>query len=146
MLHGISTALNHFKKEFPELKWSTANDWKNAVIKQKKINASRGQEPAQVTELVGKNRGRSSTFPEDITKHLMEYTRVIRESGGAVNTAIVIASGMGMVKQRDPSLLECNGGYVILKKSWAKYLLSTLNFAKRKVTTKCKVDVETLNS
>ena len=26
MLHGTSAALNHFKKEFPELKWSTAND------------------------------------------------------------------------------------------------------------------------
>ena len=43
MLHGTSAALHHFKKEFPELKWSTANDWKNAVIKQKMIEASREQ-------------------------------------------------------------------------------------------------------
>ena len=26
MLHGTSAALRRFKKEFPELKWSTAND------------------------------------------------------------------------------------------------------------------------
>ena len=90
---------------------------------------------------MSKNRGRPPTLPEDITKDLMEYIRAIRESGGVVNTAIVIAAGMGMVKRRDPSLLECNGGYVTLKKSWAKYLLSKLNYVKRKATTKCKVDV-----
>ena len=101
MLHGTSAALRHFKKEFPELKWSTANDWKNAVINQKKIGASREKEPAEVTELESKNRGRPSTLPEDITKDLIEYVRAIRESGGVVNTAIVIAAGMGMVKRRD---------------------------------------------
>ena len=42
VLHGTSAALRHFKTEFPELKWYTANYWKNAVIKQKKIEASRG--------------------------------------------------------------------------------------------------------
>ena len=146
MLHGTSAALRHFKKEFPELKWSTTNDWKNAIIKQKKIKASWGQEPAEVAEFVGKNRGRPSTLPEDITKDLIEYIRAICESGGVVNTAIVIAAGMGMVKRRDPTLLECNGGYVTLKKSWAKYLLCKLNFVKRKAITKCKVDVKTLNS
>ena len=69
---------------------------------------------------MGKNRGRPSTLPKDIITDLMEYFRVIHESRGVVNTAIVIAAGKGMVKQRDPSLLECNGGHVTLKKSWAK--------------------------
>ena len=57
MLHGTSSALCDFKTKFPELKWSTANDWKNAVInyKQKKIETSRGQEPAEIAKLVGKN-------------------------------------------------------------------------------------------
>ena len=142
MLHGTSAALHHFKTEFPELKWSTANNWKNAVIKQKKIEASQGLEPAKVAELMGKNRDRPPTLPEDISKDLIEYVRAIRESGGVVNIAIVIAAGMGMVKCRDPSLLECNGGHVTLKKSWAKYLLSKLNFVNYKATTKCKVDVK----
>ena len=79
-------------------------------------------------------------MPEDISKDLIEYVRAIRESEVVVNTAIVIAAGMGMVKRRDPSLLECNGGHVTLKKSWAKYLLSKLNFVKN--TIKCKVDVK----
>jgi len=36
----------------------------------------------------------------------------------------------------DPKLLECNGGQVVLKKSWAKYLLGKMNFVKCKVTPK----------
>ena len=50
VLHGTSSALRHSK-----LKCSTANNWKNAVIKQK-INASQGLDPAKVAVLVGKNR------------------------------------------------------------------------------------------
>ena len=46
-----------------------------------------------------------------------------------------------MVKRRQPSLLECNGRYVTLKKSWAKYLLGKINYVKRQATTKHKVTV-----
>ena len=108
---------------------------------QKRINASWDQQTVDVVELVGKKRGRPSTLLEDIISELMEYIRAIRDNGGIVNTAIVIAAGTGMLKWRDPSLLECNGRYVTLKKSWAKYLLCKMNFVKRKATTKCKVDV-----
>ena len=59
-----------------------------------------------------------------------------------VNTAIVIAAETGMVKRKDPTLLECNGRYVTLKKSWAKYLLNKMNYIKQKATSKCKVDVK----
>ena len=82
---------------------------------------------------MGKNRGRPPTLPEDISKDLIKHLGAIHESGGVVNTAIVIATGMGMVKRRDPFLLEWNGGLVTLKKSWAKYLLSELNFVNYKV-------------
>ena len=54
----------------------------------------------------------------------------------------MIATGMGMLKRRDTSLLECNGGYVTLKKSWAKYLMCKMRFVKRKATTKCKIDIK----
>lgn len=88
------------------------------------------KEPVNIVELTSKKRGTPSTLPEDITRDLIEYIRTIRNNGGIVNTAIVIAAGMGMVKRRDPSLLERNGGYITLKKSWAKYLLSKMNFVK----------------
>ena len=74
-----------------------------------------------VTTLEEKKRGRPSMLPEDITSHLAKYIHAIQDSGGIINTAIVIAAGLGIVKKVKPELLECNGGYVVLKKSWAKY-------------------------
>ena len=50
---------------------------------------------------------------------------------GLVNTLIVIEAALGMVKRKQRFLLECNGGYVMLKKSWAKYLLGKMNYVKR---------------
>ena len=38
--------------------------------------------------------------------------------------------------------LECNGGHIALKKSWAKYFLGKMNFVKQKATTKSKLIVK----
>ena len=75
-------------------------------------------------------------LPDKITTLLMKYIRTIRDAGGIINTAIVIAAGLGILKKIDPGLLECNGGHVVLQKSWAKYLLNKMDFVKRKATTK----------
>ena len=139
ILHGTSAALRYFKAEFPDLKWSTVNDWKVAIIRKKRVADVQNDKP--VVELVEKKRGRPSTLPEEISREVMEYIRAIRDGGGVVNTSIVIAAALGMVKRRQPSLLECNGGYVTLKKSWAKYLLGKMNYVKRRATTKHKVTV-----
>ena len=52
--NGTSATLWHFKTEFPELKWSTVNNWKNAIIKNKRV-INRDEESV-VVELVGKKR------------------------------------------------------------------------------------------
>ena len=139
ILHGTNAALRYFKAEFPDLKWSTVNDWKVAIIRKKRVADVQNDKP--VVELVEKKRGRPSTLPEEISREVMEYIRAIRDGGGVVNTSIVIAAALGMVKRRRPSLLECNGGYVTLKKSWAKYLLGKMNYVKRRATTKHKVTI-----
>ena len=136
ILHGTSAALRYFKAEFPDLKWSTVNDWKVVIVRKKRV-----ADVQPVVELVEKKRGRPSTLPEEISREVMEYIRAIPDGGGVVNTSIVIAAALGMVKRRQPSLLECNGGYVTLKKSWAKYLLGKMNYVKRRATTKHKVTV-----
>ena len=53
-------------------------------------------------------------LPEDVLALIMKYIRAIRDAGGIINTSIVIAAGLGIVKKVNPGLLECNGGYVIL--------------------------------
>ena len=42
-LHGTSAAIRHFKARFPDLKWTTVNDWKEAMIKATTKAARDGQ-------------------------------------------------------------------------------------------------------
>jgi len=130
VLNGPSAAVRHFQSKFPNLKYTTVCEWKNAVT----AEIHKSDEP--VTTLEEKKRGRPSMLPEDISSHLAKYIHAIHDAGVIINTAIVIAAGLGIVKKINPGLLECNGGYVVLKKSWAKYFLASLNFVKRKGTTK----------
>jgi len=129
-MHGLTAALHHFKTQYPDLKYTTVCEWKKAIDDEQK----KTQQP--VMKLKSKKRGRPSTLPDKITANIMCYISAIRDIGGIKNTAIVIAAGFGIVKRMDPKLLECNGGHVMLQKSWAKYLLGNMKFVKHKGTTK----------
>ena len=99
------------------LKWTTVNDWKEAIIKKIKKDRSKGMKCEPVEELEGKKRGRPSTLSEELSRELMSYIRAIREAGGIINTAIVIAAATGMLQKRDPMSLECNQGHKATTKS-----------------------------
>ena len=43
VINGTSAALRHYLKYYPNLKWTTVNDWKTAIIKKKRIDQSKGQ-------------------------------------------------------------------------------------------------------
>ena len=75
-------------------------------------------------------------LPDSVTADIKCYIRGLRDAGGVVNTAIVLAAATGILQRKDPTSLQCNGGHIILKKSWAKYLLKTMDFVKRRATTK----------
>lgn len=133
--HGTSAAIRHFQSEFPGLKWTTVNDWKTAMTaKMKQAHGSGNFEP--ITELEGKKTGRPPTLSDELTSKLKLFIEAIREGGGVINTAIVIAAATGMLQKRDPASLASNGGHIALKKSWAKYFLGKMNYVKRKSTTK----------
>ena len=138
--HGTSAAIKHFHTEFPYLKWTTVNDWKIAMTAKMRQAHSCGKfEP--ITSLEGKKTGRPSTLSDELTRELKLYIEVIREGGGVINTAIVIAVATGMLQKRDPASLASNGGHITLKKSWAKYFLHTMNYVKQKSTTKAGIAV-----
>ena len=106
--NGTSAAIHHFEKEFPDLKYTTVCEWKNAVAA---LTRTFHETVTMIEE-----KKRPSMLPKDITSHLAKYIHAIRDAGGIINTAFVIAAGLGIVKKVNPALLECNGGYVVLKK------------------------------
>ena len=89
VLHGTSAAIRHFKSKHPDLKWSTVNDWKKAVIAKTKRNYQTGQVDP-ITELESKKRGRPAMLNDELSKDLRLYIEAIRTSGGVVNTAILL--------------------------------------------------------
>ena len=48
----------------------------------------------------------------------MKCIRAIRDAGGIINTAVVIAAALGIMKKINPILLECNGGHIVLQESY----------------------------
>ena len=92
--HGTASAIKHFAPKYPALKWSMVNEWKKEIIKTTKLYLleNNGQ-IISIDELEKKKRGRPATLSEDLSKDLRLYIRSIREGGGAVNTAIMIAAG-----------------------------------------------------
>ena len=68
--HGTSVAIKKFKKEFPDLKWSTLNDWKKQMITEVKKNHACGNNE-KITELVTKKQGRPLKLSDEITKDLV---------------------------------------------------------------------------
>ena len=147
-LHGVQAAIRHFKKDFPKLKWSTVHDWKVAIVakEEEERKAAAMEESAgediRITKLHGKRRGRPSILSDELTAQLKAYVITVREAGGVINSAIVMAAGTGMLMKTDPGSLMCNGGTIELKKSWAKHFLRNMNYVKRKGTTKSKSFVQ----
>ena len=111
-MHGTSATLYYFKNKFPDLKYTitTVCKWRKAIV------AKTWKDHEVVTELEENKRGRPAMLPEDVLSLIMKYIHAIRDAGGIINTAIVIAAGLGITKKVNPGLLEYNGSYVVLQK------------------------------
>ena len=96
-------------------------------------------------ELVDRKRGHPLLLGSDLDQQVWAYVNALHLNGGIVNTAIVIATGEGIIKDHDSNLLCENRGHIKLTKDWAKYLLQRMNFVKRHNTSTTKVSVENFN-
>ena len=103
--HRTAAVIRHFKDEFPNLKWSTVNDWKTAITDDmKKAHGEGNFEP--ITTLEGR---RPSILSDKLSKQFRMYIHTLRVGTGGVNTQVVIVAATGMLQKRDPALLESIG-------------------------------------
>ena len=58
-----------------------------------------------------------------------------RAAGTAISRRIVTAIGNGVVKSNNPILLKENGGSLQLTEDWARGVLKSMNWVKRKGAT-----------
>ena len=58
-----------------------------------------------------------------------------RAAGTAISRRIVMAIGNGVVRSNSPTLLKENGGSLELTEDWARGVIKSMNWTKRKGTT-----------
>ena len=145
--NGISAAQRKFSRKMGvKISLSTIQGIKDAYKKEmsRKRKASEDGD-ILIKELPGKKRGSPLLLGESIDHVVQQYVLKLRECGGAVNTAVVVAGAHGIVKSMDRTRLVGFGGHADLNVSWAKSLLKRMNFTKRRGTTKSTIPIEAFN-
>lgn len=78
----------------------------------KEINADE-----EVNILPQGKRGRPCLLGVHLENQLQMYLKIIKDEGGIVNSAVVIAAARGILKVSNPSALSENGGHITLGRS-----------------------------
>ena len=141
--HGVAATARYCSKRYHGrmVKESSVRTWRNKYLSELKLKAREGKS-AVVEKLVDKKRGHPFLLGEALDKQVQAYLLDLREGATVVNTAIAIGCAQGLVQHYDSNLLECNGGPILLTKSWVKSLLQRMGFVKRRACSKGKVSVE----
>ena len=95
-------------------------------------------EAIKVTELPKKPLGRPLML-SDIDQDVQKYIKQMRLCGDVINTTVVTAAATGFMLERNKSALADYGGSIKITTSYAKSLLSRMNFVKRKGSSAAKI-------
>ena len=76
------------------------------MIKETTKAARDGQLEKKIVELEEKKRDRPTLLSDSVTADIKCYIRALRDAGGVVNTAIVLAAATGIVQRKDPTSLH----------------------------------------
>ena len=121
--------LRYYATCFPylALKETTVRRIKNVYLSELKNGSFETSHSSElggvVQQLPPKKKGRPLLLGEELDKQVRDYLQVLRNNGAAVNTAIVIACGNGIV-------MAINGGNITLLKDWAKYILKQMGWVR----------------
>ena len=127
------------------LKESSVRTWVTEYKRQIELQRSAGVDlTGPLSRLESKRKGRPLILGEDLDRYTREYIAQLRKNGAVINTDIVSAAAIGIVKNFDANLLQVNGGHISCSREWAKGLLTRMGYVKRRANTKSKVTVEVI--
>ncbi len=134
--NGLSAASRYFSRKLKHpVSISTVASMKKMYAEELEIRRrkSAGTGTAEITALQ-KKRGRPLLLG-DIDSRVQTYLKKLRDSGGVINSRIVMSAAKGLVLYYNPSLLKEKGGHVELSRNWALSLLERMQYVKRKGST-----------
>ena len=100
------------------------NNWKNKFTKY----------PDRTEDKFNKV-GRPNKVNDEIMLKIKEVIIGIRLAGSVISRKMVISIGKGVLKANNPNSLSEFGGHVTLTDDWARGVLNSMNWVKRKGTT-----------
>ena len=103
--NGTTNAIRIFSRELPNLKESTVRRWKKVYLCELATKKRAGDEKISVDRLPVAVKGRPLLLGKDLDHQVQAYIASLREAGGVVNMAIVIAAATGIVRRNDSNLL-----------------------------------------
>ena len=127
--NGITKAVKHFEKEFPNLKESTVRNFKKKYYE--KLSKARREGKTEVLSLPSKVRGRPPILMEPDGK-LIRFLKGIRGRGGVINIHVVRAATQ--------ALIDCNTSLTHLAnfdmpRSWVHSIYKRMGYKARAGTT-----------
>ena len=130
--HGNTKALQHFSKEYPNLKESTLRNFKKAYQDKLKVILRQEGNVQQVTSLESLPRGRSPLLLELDCK-LISFVKNLRARGGVVNGSVISAAAKGLIRN-NPSLHQRYNSFEPTR-GWIQSIYRRCNFSRRAGTT-----------
>lgn len=130
--HGVAAARKWATEHYRgfEFKRETVRDWKQ---KYKKKYVEKGF--VETSSVNFKKPGRPSMLSEELTTEIKVILQNLRTAGCGISRKTVIAVGEGVLLAKCPDRLRKNGGSVSLTIKWARGILKSLDWSKRRGTT-----------
>ena len=126
---GTQATTADFRGKYQQytLNCTTVNNWKRKFSNPK-------EEVVEPPEKFNK-KGRPSLVGEELLVKLKEAIIEGIITGAAISRKMVISIGNGMLKANDPNSLSEFGGRIMLTINWARGVLKSMDWVKRKGTT-----------
>ena len=126
--YGTQAAIKRFKSKYPHYTFlrTTINNWKRKFNKKGVPSESPTFRKA----------GRPNIVRDELVQKIKEVIVGVRLSGAVISRRMVIISiGNGVLKTNDPNTLSEFGGTITLTEDWARGILRSMDWVKRKATT-----------
>ena len=128
---GPVCTIKKFEKDYPCYNFSlpSIGRWRTKLMTAVKLGSP-------VTDKIfSSGAGRPMTVDAPLLKHIKDLIVGSREAGTVILRRDVINIGHGVLLATTPSALVENGGSIHLTEKWARGVLASLNFVKRRSTT-----------
>ena len=84
---------------------------------------------------VHRRKGTPNLLDDEFLVKVKDLVTGVRMAGGVISRKMVTAIGNGVIMANCPSKLKDFGGHIALTQSWARAVLKSMEWSKRKGTT-----------